>query len=89
MVILLSKGCNTGVTIQLKTYNVPYMFGVHCMAHRTNLATKTLSNLALMAKVETLCEQLYNYFIVSPKRHLEFTKLADVVEQEASNYSRM
>ena len=32
------QGCNTGITIQLKTYNVPSKFGVHCMAHRTNLA---------------------------------------------------
>ena len=50
------------------------------MAHRTNLAMQTLSNLSLVAKVETLCERLYNYFRVSPKRHLEFTKLVDVVE---------
>ena len=74
------QGCNTGVTIQLKTYNAPYMFGVHCMAHRTNLAVQTLSNLPLVAKVDILCERLYNYFTVSPKRHLEFTKLVDVVE---------
>ena len=74
------QGCNTRVTVQLKSYNAPYMFGVHCMAHRTNLVVQTLSNLPLVAKVETLCERLYNYFTVSPKRHLEFTKLVDVVE---------
>ena len=56
------------------------MFEVHCMAHRMNVTVQTLSNLQLVAKVETLCERLYNYFIVSPKRHLEYTKLVDVVE---------
>ena len=30
--------------------------------------------------METLCERLYNYFIVSPKRHLESTKLVNVME---------
>ena len=33
------QGCNTKVTVQLKKYNAPYIFGIHCMAHRTNLAT--------------------------------------------------
>ena len=71
----LFQGCNTRISVQLKTYNAPYMFGVHCMAYRTNMAVQILSNLPLVAKVETLCERLYNYFTISPKRHLEFTNL--------------
>jgi hypothetical protein len=56
------------------------MHGVHCVSHRTNLAVKELSNLPVIAKIENLLQSLYSYFARSPKRHLEFTKLAAVME---------
>jgi hypothetical protein len=56
------------------------MHGVHCVSHRTNLAVKELSNLPVIAKIENLLQSLYSYFARSPKRHLEFTKLAVVME---------
>jgi hypothetical protein len=58
------------VTQQLKENNMPFMIGVYCMAHRTNLIVEPLSN--LVEKLETLCQALYNYFTMSSKKHLEF-----------------
>jgi hypothetical protein len=52
------------------------------MAHRTNLAVEPLSNLPLVSKIESLCKSMHSYFSHSPKRHLEFTKLAEIMETE-------
>jgi hypothetical protein len=76
------QGSRTGVTTQLKEHDAPFMIGVHCMVHRTNLAVEPLSNLPMVEKLETLCQGLYNYFTMSSKKHLEFQKLADIVETE-------
>lgn len=76
------QGCQTGVTTQLHYQQAPYMIGMHCVAHRTSLVVGTLSNLPMVAKLENLCKSLYSYFGSSPKHHLEFSKLAEVVESE-------
>jgi hypothetical protein len=55
---------------------------VHCMAHKTNLVVEPLSNLPVVSKIESLCKNIHNYFSHLPKRHLEFTKLAEIVETE-------
>jgi len=82
------QGSRNGVTTQMRQHMAPFMFGMHCMAHRTNLAVEPLSNLPLVAKVEELCQSMYAYFSHSPKRHLEFQKLADLVETEGRRMLR-
>jgi hypothetical protein len=76
------QGSRRGVTTQLQNNVAPFMLGIHCMAHRTNLAVEPLSNLPLVSKLEALCHGMYAYFSHNPKRHLKFQKLADVVETE-------
>jgi hypothetical protein len=76
------QGYRTGVTQQLKDQDAPFCLGVHCMAHRTNLAVEPLSNLPVVSKLESLCQALYTYFTMSSKKHLEFQRLADIVETE-------
>ena len=44
-----------GVTTRLKHQHAPFMIGVHFLAHRTNLAVQPISNLSIVAKLETLC----------------------------------
>ena len=78
--VSMFQGCRNGITLQLKEYVAPFLFGVHYMAHRTNLAVEPLSRLLLVSKLETLCQAMYNYFKHSSKKHLEFQKLADLVE---------
>jgi hypothetical protein len=56
------------------------MHGVHCVSHRTNLVVKELSNLSIIAKIKNLLQTLYTYFARSPKRHMESTKLAAIME---------
>jgi hypothetical protein len=65
---------------QWREKHVPYMMGQHCMVHRTNLVMQTLFNLPIMGKLEDLLHSLYVYFSSSLKRHLEFNKLAKIVE---------
>jgi hypothetical protein len=74
------QGSRTGTTQQLKQKDAPFMIGVHCMAHRTNLVVEPLSNLPMVEKLETLCQALYNYFTMNSKKHLEFQKLAYIME---------
>ena len=52
------------------------------MAHKTNLAVEPLSNLPLVNKIKSLCKSMHSYFSHSPKQHLEFTKLAEIMERE-------
>ena len=61
---------------------------MHDFAHSTNLAVEAMSGLPFLQKSKGLCKRLYSYFLESPKRHLEFTKLAKVVETEGLNMLR-
>jgi hypothetical protein len=47
--------------------HVPFVSGVHFMAHCTNLAIQTFSGLTLVAKIETLLVGMYNFFTDSHK----------------------
>jgi hypothetical protein len=70
------QGTKSGVTKQIKKNYVLHSIKVHCMAHCTNLAMQTLLKLPLVIQLENLLQTLHSYFAHSPKRHLEFTKLA-------------
>jgi hypothetical protein len=80
--ISVFHGSRTGLMQQLKENDAAFIIGMHCMAHRTNLAVEPLSNLPMVEKLETPCQALYNYFTMSSKKHLEFQKLADIMETE-------
>jgi len=75
---LLNKSESVSV---LSPREVPTFFiFVHCVTHRTNLVTLTLSNLPIVVKIEALLASVYTYFNHSPKRNLERSKLAKVME---------
>ena len=71
-----------GNTNKLSISHAPHMQGMHCVAYRSNLAKQCLSNLELVARIETLLAALYNYFSKSSKRHLKLQKLAELLESE-------
>jgi len=50
------------------------------MVHSTNFAVQTLSHLPMVKRTKSLLSTFYNYFYKSPKKHLEFTKLAKIME---------
>jgi hypothetical protein len=77
------QGARTSVIQRLKEGYALYVIPVHDFAHRMNLAVEALlDRLPVVQKLESLCKALHSYFSGSPKRHLEFTKLAEVVEIE-------
>jgi hypothetical protein len=68
--ILMFQGYRSNIIQQLKEQDAPFMLGVHCMTHCTNLAVEPLSNLHVVAKLETICQTLYIYFSMSSKKHI-------------------
>jgi hypothetical protein len=79
--ISVFQGVRTWVIVQLKNQNAPFMIGVYCMNHHTNLAMQTFSKLAIVRKIEDLLQR-YVYFSHSPKGTQKSVKLADIVETE-------
>jgi hypothetical protein len=45
-----------------------------------NLVVEALEKLLVLQKIELLLADLYSYFCKSPKKHIEFCKLAEVME---------
>ncbi len=59
----VSRRKNSSVTTQMKDNVVPFMIGVHCFAHKTNLTMLVLSKLNLV---------LWVFFTHTPKKFPEF-----------------
>jgi hypothetical protein len=72
------QGIKIGVTKQINTNYAPFSIGVHCMVHRCNLAF--LFTLGIVSSIEDLLQSYHAYFAHSPKRHIEFIKLIDMME---------
>jgi hypothetical protein len=70
----------TGVTVQIKAKHAPFATGIHCHAHKLNLAVKTLSHLAIFHAIEELMRISYAYFAHSPKKYSEYKSLADTID---------
>jgi len=58
----------------------PFSIGVHYMVHKCNLAFKTLSSLGIMSSIKDLLQTCHSYFAHGPNKHMEFTKLIDMME---------
>lgn len=69
------QGRKIGATKQIRNSWAPFFIGVHCIAHRANLAIQYLGNLILIAKIEMFMMNVYGYFNHSLKRHSKFQKL--------------
>ena len=67
-----------GITIQLQCEFAPFLIGVHYSSHKTNLAMHVVSKIAIVNKGEFLLSALHASFSKSPKKSLEFSKLAEI-----------
>lgn len=76
------QGLKTGVTSQIKEKYFPFATGVHCCAHRLNLAAQSLSQLTVMHAVEEVLRSTHTYFAHSPKKAAEFRSLAQQLESK-------
>ena len=76
------QGLKTGVTVQIKSKYAPFVIGVHCCAHRLNLAAQSLSSNTVMHSVEEVLRTTHKYFAYSPKKAAEFKALAQQLESK-------
>jgi hypothetical protein len=75
--VMVFHSVKSGVTI-------PFVSSVHYMAHCTNLVVQSLNKLNLVSKIKFMLTSIYNYFVHSPKRHLEANKLVEFLESKGS-----
>jgi hypothetical protein len=64
------------------------MISLHCVAHRSNLAIISLSNLEMVSQLENLLQALHKYFSKSPKRHLALEKSSELLQTKGSKILR-
>lgn len=74
------QGVHNGVVKQLQDKVAHFLTGIHCCAHKFNLALKALSKLVVFMNCEVVVRKSHFYFKHSPKRHSEFIHLAEVME---------
>jgi len=57
--------------------------GVHHVVHRTTFGNlKSPRDLTFIARIEVFMMNMYGYFNHSPKRHLEFYKLTQILKMK-------
>jgi hypothetical protein len=78
--VIVFQGLKLDVTTQLMQKHVPFVSGVHCMTHHTNLIVQTLHGLTLVAKIITSFVGMYNFFAHNPNQALEASKLNKLLE---------
>jgi hypothetical protein len=85
---LVNVGCNgtsvfqghrTNMTLQFKEKVTPFLNGVHCFAHETNLVMLTLSNLDLVCQLEGILQNMYAFFTHNPKKFTNFQNFANMM----------
>jgi hypothetical protein len=74
----LGSGQIKGFALVLKEL----VFGKSNSFTRTNLVVQTLSDLPVVSQIEDLLQSLYAYFNKSPKQHLQFVKLTEVLQSK-------
>jgi hypothetical protein len=74
------QGINTRVATQLREKSSTFCSHAHCVVHKTNVTTFTLSDLPIVVKIEALLVGVYAYSNHSPKRNLERSKLVEIME---------
>jgi len=74
------QGSKTSVTTQMKELTVPFVIGMHCFVHQTNLTMLILSNLSLVVHLEAL----YGIFFHTLKKNLKLKKLCDVFTKKGN-----
>jgi hypothetical protein len=82
--VFVFQGVRSWVIKQFFYGWVLHSMGMHCMAHKTNLTIQNFFVFLMANRIEGLLSTLYNYFCKNFKRHLEFTKLVEVMETKGA-----
>ena len=72
--------------IELFTCNCQFLIAL--LYVRLNLAVDALSTLPIVVRIEDMLGDLYSFFYKSPNKHLEFLKLAEVMETKRNEILR-
>jgi type III secretory pathway component EscU len=59
------EGNKIDIQPSFKEKDAPFMFNLHCVAHKTNLVVQTLSELSLVSKIVSLLHLMYNDYAQS------------------------
>jgi hypothetical protein len=68
------QGHQTSMTMQFRNKVVPFIIGVHCFAHGTNLVVITLSNVLLVHRLEGILQNMYVFFFSQSKKICKIPK---------------
>lgn len=71
------QGFGTRVTVQVKEQFAPFCHGVHCVAHRCNLAYKALESSGIFESIGNVLKVTHAYFNRSSKCLTKFKSLAE------------
>jgi hypothetical protein len=55
------QGIKTKVATQLRQTSSPFCIHVHCVVHKTKLATLIFSNMSMVVKIEALLTSVYTH----------------------------
>jgi hypothetical protein len=83
------QGHKIKVTQQFKEKVAPFITGVHCFAHKTNLIIITLLDVMLAHRLELLLQSFYAFFVHSLKKFVEFQKLADLLQLPTKHHASL
>jgi hypothetical protein len=81
------EGIKSRIIVLMKIQEALYFIGIHPMVHRMN--TINLTSISMISKLLHLFQSPYGYSSNSQKCHLEFSKLAKIVETKGNNFLRM
>jgi hypothetical protein len=73
------QGHQMGVTMEFKEVVALFMNGIHCFAHKMNLAMIILSDLPFVHRLECVLYRTCIFFVHSLKKFLEFEKLENLI----------
>lgn len=74
------QGNRNKVTTQFIREFAPYLLGIRCCSPKLNLAVQSLAEIDIVSQMEAFLTTPHAYFTKSPKKALEFSNLAQVIE---------
>lgn len=77
---VISKRSQNGTIVKQQHNFALFSIAIHCLAHKTIIAIYALSRIPIVGHVEYLLSALRSYFVKFPKKALEFSRLAKVME---------
>ncbi|KAG8197548.1 hypothetical protein JTE90_007284 [Oedothorax gibbosus] len=82
----VNLGIRRGVSTQLKEI-CPWLFVVHCLNHRLELAVKDSASNTQFETVINMLGKLYAYYKRSPKKRREIQELSEIMAEEENSAS--